>query len=223
MFVIDRQDGFRLAGVDLPLHQPRDRGEGLGDRGGDQFFRRGPLEDPPHPPDAGIHHRPAVPVVEHPPADCLQCERPELLRRGRTVQFAEQPHGLAVLAEFAGRLPGRAAIVLLGVLPEFEEHFVQGQPVRSPDDSRDRGGAEFVDDPGVLFLTLGRVEFPKQHVATAPVGGPNRDDGLTGLFVKAVDWNRVRTARHVETPGFAEDFRRIPASRPLASNRSRVS
>src|SRR5262245_41195767 len=88
-------------------------------------------------------------------------------------------------------------IVLLGVLPEGEDDFVDRQ-VWATGCSSQSAARRFPlgNDAGVLLTGFGRVVLAEQHVTTAAVSVGQSDDGLARLTVETVGGYGIARTGH---------------------------
>ena len=209
------QEPFRLASP-----RPWDQGSGRTRSVGEPEPRRAGVLEPD----------PELPGVDHGLPDGLQPQRPEFARRLVAVEGDQGLLGVLVVVQFLrGRTVGEP-VEALGVLPEPEAEFGDGQVGGRAEWLR-RGvpprGEPFVDDPLVFPLALLGAVVAEEEVPIFPPAQGQGDDSLSGLFVEAIARKLALSASaHAADPHCnSEDFRitqALGAALPTAG-RERIS
>ncbi|MBN9520988.1 SOS response-associated peptidase family protein [bacterium] len=200
--LLDGDHGGRLPSRDRTPAKPRQRPQPLADRDRHQLARRRPPEAELQLPDPPVDRGPRPPQCNHPGANGIEGERPELPGRGVAVEFPGDPDRGHEPRQRGRRRAVRVAVVHLGARPEGEEDLVHRHVLCAsggdPDGRRESGwrGGEFGDEPGVLGPALSRIVDTQVHDATPAGTVGEADVGLVGGLVVEVRWDCVRSTRH---------------------------
>jgi len=183
---LGRQHRPLLSRPRAALSETRDRPEPVQHRRRDELVLDGPGEHPPDPADAPVHRRSALaPGLRFAPGvasakqvlpDALQLGRPEVGRRGRSVEPAERPQWGLEGRELARGLPV-LAVVPLGVTPVGEYQLVDRERRRDGglgDGRRRLTGEQLGDEAAVFLLGLGAAVATEVNMPAV-----DQDAGLT--------------------------------------------